>query len=32
MITPRDLAKARQLEPVFSHNIVIERSAEPAKP
>ena len=28
MITPRDLAKARQLEPVFSHNINIE----PAKP
>lgn len=24
MITPRDLAKARQLEPVFSHNIAIE--------
>ena len=32
MITPRDLAKARQLEPVFSHNIIIERSATPAKP
>jgi hypothetical protein len=24
MITPRDLAKARQLEPVFSHNIAVE--------
>ena len=32
MITPRDLARARQLEPVFSHNIIIERSATPAKP
>jgi hypothetical protein len=28
MITPRDLAKARQLEPVFSHNIAVE----PTKP
>ena len=24
IITPRDLAKARQLEPVFSHNIAVE--------
>lgn len=24
MITPRDLARARQLEPVFSHNIAVE--------
>jgi hypothetical protein len=32
MITPRDLARARQLEPVFSHNIAIERPAEPARP
>jgi len=32
MITPRDLAKARQLEPVFAHNIVIEQSAEPETP
>jgi len=32
MITPRDLARARQLQPVFSHNIAIERSATPAKP
>lgn len=30
MITPRDLARARQLEPVFSHNIAIERSADHA--
>jgi len=32
MITPRDLAKARQLEPVFAHNIVIEKSATHARP
>jgi len=32
MITPRDLAKARQLEPVLSHNIVIEKSATHARP
>lgn len=28
MITPRDLAQARQLEPIFSHNIAVE----PPKP
>ena len=32
MITPRDLARARQLEPVFSHNIPFEQTAEPATP
>jgi len=32
MITPRDLAKARQLQPVFSHNIAVEQPAEPSKP
>jgi len=32
MITPRDLARARQLEPVFAHNTVIEQSAEPETP
>jgi len=32
MITPRDLAKARQLEPVFAHNISLELAAETDKP
>ena len=32
MITPRDLARAPQLEPVFSHKIAIEQPAESAKP
>ena len=30
MITPRDLARARQLEPVFFHSIDVEDSAGPA--
>ncbi len=32
MITPVELARARQLEPVFSHNLDIERAGEQQRP
>jgi hypothetical protein len=32
MITPRDLAKARQLQPIFAHKIAIEQPPDADKP
>ena len=32
MITPRDLARAKQLEPVFSHRLTIEQAGEKVTP